>query len=149
MIYEIGIYINGVLISSRMYSNSTNIKADKYSICALISALETFYKTTFSQELEYFKGEHHILVYSKKNIKNSNTNEVFNVVAYLIGNNGSYCADFYVDVLIRPKLEELLRSFEVKYGKYNIETVNKSFDFARETDDIFAEILQLQCQTTL
>ena len=139
MIHEIGIYLNGVLLTNRTYYNSTTLKTDRDLICALISAVEVFYKTTFSQELEYLKGKHHILVYSKKIIKNINTNESFHVVAYAIVNNGHFNLESYVDNQIRPKLEELLNIFGINYGKYIVEPLTKIPDFTREIDEIFIE----------
>jgi len=140
LIHEIGIYINGVLLTNRTNHNSPSLKTDRDLICALISAVEVFYKTTFSQELEYLKGKHHILVYSKKIIKNINTNESFHVVAYAIAKNKGFSLESYVEVQIRPKLEELLKTFEFNYGGYNIETMYKIPDFTHEIDEIFAEI---------
>ncbi len=146
MIHEIGIYLNGVLLTNRTYYNSTTLKTDRDLICALISAVEVFYKTTFSQELEYLKGKHHILVYSKKIIKNIDTNESFHVVAYAIVNNRNSSLESYVGNKIRPKLEELLNTFEINYGKYIVEPLNKIPGFSREIDEIFAESWELQSE---
>lgn len=139
MIHEIGICFNGVLLTNRTYINSTTLKTDRDLICALISAVEVFYKTIFSQELEYLKGKHHILIYSKKIIKNINTNESFHVVAYAIANNRGFSLESYVGNQIRPKLEELLNIFGINYGKYIVESLTKIPDFTREIDEIFIE----------
>lgn len=87
MIHEVGIFINGILLINRAYNSYKANQLDKFLIYSLISALETFFRTIFSQELDYIKGEHSVLIISREIIQSPKSNDVYHLIAYVTIDN--------------------------------------------------------------
>ena len=140
MICEIGLYINGKLLLNSI-NNQYKIKfLEKSLICALISAVEIFFRTIFFQEIDYIKGKHHLLIFSKEIIKNMVSAESQHIVAYAIVYNDKDNIDEFVKKDIQPKLKFLLSLFNDRYSHSNFTETHRFQKFKKEIDKIFAEV---------
>ncbi|MFX1568110.1 MAG: hypothetical protein ACFFCV_07060 [Promethearchaeota archaeon] len=137
MIQEVGIFFNGILLINREYNSPEENQSDKFLIFSLISALETFFRTIFSQELEYIKGERSVLIISKEIIKSPESNHVYRLIAYVIIDNDIRGIDNYIKRIITPRLGELLNQFRNQYPDLNFNNVNKYSNFEKKIDKIF------------
>ncbi|KKN00387.1 hypothetical protein LCGC14_1138290 [marine sediment metagenome] len=138
MINEVGIFINGVPLINRNYYGYEVDQFDRFLIYSFISALEIFYSTIFSQDLEYIKGTRSILIFSKETVRIPKSEELYNIIAYAVADNTIKNLDKRIKKTIQPRLKKVVSSFISQYPNPNYINVSKYDNFKKEIDKIFA-----------
>ncbi len=129
LIEEIGIVSRGFVLYRKNFQEEINDIQD-FKKGAFYSAIISFSKSLFSEELSYIEATKHITFFSRTQIESFEEDYYENLIAYAIFNiKNRKRTEKTITKKIKPIVDEVLNRFKEKYNKTSLVYLDQFEDF--------------------
>ncbi len=129
LIEEIGIVSRGFVLYRKNFQEEINDIQD-FKKGAFYSAIISFSKSLFSEELSYIEATKHITFFSSTQIESFEEDYYENLIAYAIFNiKNRKKTEKTITKKIKPIVDEVLNRFKEKYNKTSLVYLDQFEDF--------------------
>ncbi len=129
-----GIIFRGFILTRSLFE-SNDSEALEFKKGAFFSAISSYTKNLFSEDLYYIEATNHIISFNRIIIKSYETNYEEELIGYAIFDvKNRKKTEKVISKKIKPILTLLLGKFKEKYNRKNFMHVNKFNEFSREIE---------------
>ncbi|TFG23983.1 MAG: hypothetical protein EU529_05645 [Promethearchaeota archaeon] len=134
LIEEIGIVCRGFVLYRKNFQEEISEIQD-FKKGAFFSAINSFSKSLFSEELSYIEATNHITFFSITRIESIEEEYYEDLIAYAIFNiKNRKKTEKIITKKIKPILDDVLKKFKDKYNRKSLVYVDQYEDFNTELE---------------
>jgi len=134
LVEEIGIVCRGFILYRKNFQEEDSDILD-FKKGSFFSAINSFSKSLFSEELFYFEATNHITFFSNTLIETFENEYYEDLIAYAIFNiKNRKKTEKIITKKIKPVVDGILKKFKEKYNRTNLVFLDQFKDFNAELE---------------
>ena len=133
---EIGVVFRGFVLSQWQFEKEIDLIIEQLK-GAFLSAITSFTRSIFSEDLFYIESNHYTVVFSSGRINSCDTICGETIIAYaVLEKRKSKKTDKVIEKKIKPKLNNILKMFSKKYNGKNLASLDLFDSFKSDLEVI-------------